>query len=69
MRTLEDPRAARRLDRLEQHLSRLNQSILVAAGLLGGVWLYNAGNTSVAIGFWVAAGVLWWAGRRGNSVS
>ena len=69
VRTLEDPRAARRLDRLEQHLSRLNQSILVAAGLLGGVWLYNAGNTSVAIGFWVAAGVLWWGGRRGNSVS
>ncbi|MEM7126485.1 MAG: AarF/UbiB family protein [Chloroflexota bacterium] len=64
VRSVEDPKAARRLDQLERHLGRLNQTVLTAAGLLGGVWLYNAGNTNVAIGFWVVAGILWWSGRR-----
>lgn len=64
VRAVEDPKAARRLDRLEQRLGRLNQTVLVAAGLLGGVWLYNAGNTNMAIGFWGVAGLLWWVGRR-----
>ncbi|MEZ4663704.1 MAG: AarF/UbiB family protein [Caldilineaceae bacterium] len=68
VRAVEDPKAARRLDRLEQRLGRLNQTILVAAGLLGGVWLYNAGNTNMAIGFWVAAGGLWWMSRRDNPI-
>ncbi len=64
VRSVEDPKAARRLDQLERHLGRLNQTVLVAAGLLGGVWLYNAGNSNVAIGFWAVAGLLWWAGGR-----
>ena len=64
VRAVEDPKATRRLERLERQLKRLNHSILAGAGLLGGVLLYNAGNIEVAIGVWAVAGLIWLLGGR-----
>lgn len=67
VRMVEDVKATRRLDRIERNVGRLNQTVLIATGVLGGVWLYNAGNTTIAVGFWVVAGLLWLLGGREHS--
>lgn len=69
VRSVEDPKTVRRLERLERRLAHLNQSVLIASGLLGGVLLYNGGNTNMALGFWGVATVLWLLGRRENPIS
>lgn len=67
VRMVEDVKAARRLDRIERRLSRLSGTVLTSAGVVGGVMLYNAGNTNMAIGFWFVSGVMWLLGDRGGS--
>jgi len=64
VRAVEDPRTTRQLERLERQLGRLNSTVLAGTGLLGGVWLYNAGNMGLAYGFWAVAALVWFLGGR-----
>jgi len=57
VRTLEDTGAARRLDRLERRVNRLNTTLISSAALVTGALLYTNGNTILALIFWSIAGV------------
>ncbi len=58
IRTVEDPGTVRRMNRLEQQVSRLNNSVLASAALIGGVLLYNNGHMNIALCFWVVAAAM-----------
>jgi len=55
LRSVEDPRTARRLDRLERNSAQLNRTVLASAALIGGVLLYTDAHVAIAVSFWVAA--------------
>jgi predicted unusual protein kinase regulating ubiquinone biosynthesis (AarF/ABC1/UbiB family) len=59
VRTLEDPATARRMDRLERRVGRLNGTIIASATLLAGVLLYTNGSLLLGLAFWGMAAVVW----------
>ena len=56
--TVQSPQLGRQIRSLERAVDRLTGGLVFAAFLLGGVFLYNAGKTTLSYGFLGAAGVV-----------
>lgn len=59
VRTVEDAGVVRRLAQLERRLARFNTTMIASALLLAGALLYSTDHTSLGLGFWGVAGLLW----------